>query len=230
MEIWLFNGQVSVAWSIALHTQELYTRPRVLKERWREARTGSSSLNFFQAVFTHEKIVVVSRFYHEPNFCVSLNIWFSCYKNVCKLILWSDVLFILYFIFLHYRTQMKDHLLKNYYSDIWTAGKESETRKLPVIPVRSILRKIQYCIYRPYQAKRRLRACAKRADSDHPAHAHSTVSNDSLSGQRRPWSACAYAQADLGLPCPYMPKDMFSHGVAQIGLFIQALMFTVPWL
>ena len=46
------NGQVSLAWSIALCTQELYTRPFVLKERWREERTGSSSLNFFQAVFT----------------------------------------------------------------------------------------------------------------------------------------------------------------------------------
>ena len=46
------NGQVSLAWSIALCTQELYTRPLVLKERWREERTGSRSLNFFQAVFT----------------------------------------------------------------------------------------------------------------------------------------------------------------------------------
>ena len=45
------NGPVSLAWSIALRTQELYTRPRVLKERWREERTGISSLNFFQ-VFT----------------------------------------------------------------------------------------------------------------------------------------------------------------------------------
>ena len=52
------NGQVSLAWSIALHTQELYTRPRVLKERWREERTGSRSLNFFQAVFT--RVVVES--------------------------------------------------------------------------------------------------------------------------------------------------------------------------
>ena len=42
------NGQVSLAWSIALRTQELYTRPRVLKERWQEERTGISSLNFFQ--------------------------------------------------------------------------------------------------------------------------------------------------------------------------------------
>ena len=38
------SGQVSLAWSIAPHTQELYTRPRVLKERWQEERTGSSSL------------------------------------------------------------------------------------------------------------------------------------------------------------------------------------------
>ena len=35
------NGQVSLAWSIALSTQELYTWPRVLKERWRDDRTGS---------------------------------------------------------------------------------------------------------------------------------------------------------------------------------------------
>ena len=52
---WRFGfvkSQVSLAWSIALLTQELYTRPRVLKERWREERTGSNSLNFFQAVFT----------------------------------------------------------------------------------------------------------------------------------------------------------------------------------
>ena len=46
------NGQVSLAWSIALHTQKLYTRPRVLKKRWLEERSGISSLNFFQAVFT----------------------------------------------------------------------------------------------------------------------------------------------------------------------------------
>ena len=45
------NGQNLLAWSIALHTQELYTRPRALKERWREERTRSSSMNF-QAVFT----------------------------------------------------------------------------------------------------------------------------------------------------------------------------------
>ena len=47
------NGQVSLAWSIAPRTQELYTWPCVLKERWREERTGSRSLNLFQAVFTH---------------------------------------------------------------------------------------------------------------------------------------------------------------------------------
>ena len=52
------NGQVSLAWSSALHTQQLYMWPRVLKERWWEERTGSSSLNFFQAVYT---CVVVER-------------------------------------------------------------------------------------------------------------------------------------------------------------------------
>ena len=44
------NGQVSLAWSIALHTHKLYTRPHVLKARWREERTGFSSFNFFQVV------------------------------------------------------------------------------------------------------------------------------------------------------------------------------------
>ena len=47
------NGQVSLAWSIALRTQELYTQPCVLKERWHEERTGSRSFNSFQVVFTH---------------------------------------------------------------------------------------------------------------------------------------------------------------------------------
>ena len=47
------TGQVSLAWSIALRTHELYIRPRDLKERWQEERTGFSSLNFFQEVFTH---------------------------------------------------------------------------------------------------------------------------------------------------------------------------------
>ena len=40
-------------WHGALRSaQKSCTRGHVLKERWREDRTGSSSLNFFQAVFT----------------------------------------------------------------------------------------------------------------------------------------------------------------------------------
>ena len=52
------NGQVLLAWSIALYTQHLYTWPSVLKERWWEERTGSNSLNFFEAVF--KRVVVES--------------------------------------------------------------------------------------------------------------------------------------------------------------------------
>ena len=52
------NGKVSMAWSIALCTQELYMRPRVLKGRWWEERTSSSSLNFFQVDFI--RVVVES--------------------------------------------------------------------------------------------------------------------------------------------------------------------------
>ena len=44
---------------------------------------------------------------------------------------------------------------------------------------------------------------------------HSIVSNDSVRGKRRPWSDCADAQADLGLRCPHMLEDTFSHGVTQ---------------
>ena len=44
---------------------------------------------------------------------------------------------------------------------------------------------------------------------------HSVVSNYSVCGQQRPWSDYVDAQAYLGLRCPYMPEDTFSHGVAQ---------------
>ena len=46
------NGQVSLAWSIVLRTQELYTRPLVLKVRWHEERTGCRSWNFLRR-FSH---------------------------------------------------------------------------------------------------------------------------------------------------------------------------------
>ena len=35
------------------------------------------------------------------------------------------------------------------------------------------------------------------------------VSNDSISGQWRPWSGCMDVQADLGLCCPHMPRRHF---------------------
>ena len=38
---WRFGfGQISLAWSIALRTQELYMPPHVLKERWLEERAA----------------------------------------------------------------------------------------------------------------------------------------------------------------------------------------------
>ena len=42
------------------------------------------------------------------------------------------------------------------------------------------------------------------------------VPNDSVSGQRRPWSDCADAQAVLGLRCPHMPEDTCSRGAANM--------------
>ena len=45
---------------------------------------------------------------------------------------------------------------------------------------------------------------------------HSVVSNDSVSGQQRPWPDYADAQADLVLFCLHMPENKFSHGAADI--------------
>ena len=45
---------------------------------------------------------------------------------------------------------------------------------------------------------------------------HSVVSNDFVHRQQKPWSECADAQADMGLHCAHMAKDMFSHGAALI--------------
>ena len=76
------------------------------------------------------------------------------------------------------------------------------------------------------QAKRWPLTCAKSTNSDsnnayaksHPGICisliRSIVSNDSVSGQRMPWAACAEAQADLGLRCPLMPEDTFLHDAA----------------
>ena len=42
---------------------------------------------------------------------------------------------------------------------------------------------------------------------------HSIVSNDFVSGEQRPWTVCAEAQADLGLRCLHMPEDTCQHGI-----------------
>ena len=80
----------------------------------------------------------------------------------------------------------------------------------------------------PRQAKMCLWVCAKCTDSD-SSHAcakylpgiyslliHSVVFSNFVSGQRKSWSDCAEAQADLGLCCPLMPEDMFSYGAAHV--------------
>ena len=77
--------------------------------------------------------------------------------------------------------------------------------------------------YRPRQAKTCLRTCAEYAFRSscacakyHPGlcspFIHSIVFNDFASGQGRPWSDCADAQSDLGLHCPHMRENTFSHG------------------
>ena len=45
---------------------------------------------------------------------------------------------------------------------------------------------------------------------------NSIVSNDSCSGQRRPWSVCADAQSDLGHRCLHMPEGTVSHGATHM--------------
>ena len=88
--------------------------------------------------------------------------------------------------------------------------------------------------------KRCLRTCTKCTDSDSSflcetyhlglcsPFIHSVVSNDSVGRQWRPRSACADAQADLGLRCPYMPEDMF---LAWHSTFnpVGNLIFSWPW-
>ena len=52
-------------------------------------------------------------------------------------------------------------------------------------------------------------ACAKYYSGLCSSFKHSVVSNDSVSGQWRPWSDCADAQADLDLRCQHMHEDTF---------------------
>ena len=53
LEVWLCEWPSLIGMEYcAPHTRAVHMRPHVLKERWREERTGSSSLSFFQAVFT----------------------------------------------------------------------------------------------------------------------------------------------------------------------------------
>ena len=86
---------------------------------------------------------------------------------------------------------------------------------------------ILYKLNGPLQAKMCLRAYAKFTGLDSSCACakypglcylfiHSVVSNDSVSGQWRPWSDCADAQSDLGPHCPHMPEVMVSHGATQM--------------
>ena len=60
------------------------------------------------------------------------------------------------------------------------------------------------------------RACAKSHWGSCSPLIPSTVSNNSVSGKRRPWSDCASAQSDQGLRCPHMPGETFSNGAAHV--------------
>ena len=60
--------------------------------------------------------------------------------------------------------------------------------------------------------QRRSRSACAFVQSDYSilcSSTYTTVSIDSVSGQWRPWSACANAQADLGLRCPQIAWGPF---------------------
>ena len=59
---------------------------------------------------------------------------------------------------------------------------------------------------------------------------HSTVSDDSVSGQWMPRSDCADAQADLGLHYPHMPGDTISHEFIIIIIIILITLVQITWL
>ena len=58
--------------------------------------------------------------------------------------------------------------------------------------------------------------CAKSHLGICSAFKHSVISNDSVSGRRRPWSDCADAQADLDFRCSHMSEDTFLRGESYI--------------
>ena len=85
------------------------------------------------------------------------------------------------------------------------------------LPFLSGFMSIDHTFWKTYDAdymKKALMQFAENAGPDQPMYRCSqiwafscsstyiTVSTDSVSGQRRPRSACAYAQTDLGLCCP----------------------------
>ena len=91
-------------------------------------------------------------------------------------------------------------------------------------------RRTYNCLSESRQTKKCLRElwCAKYTDS-YSSNAfakfqpgicspliHSIMSIDYASGQRRPWSDCVDTQVDLGIRCPHMLEDTFTHGATQL--------------
>ena len=71
--------------------------------------------------------------------------------------------------------------------------------------------------------------CAKYHPGLFSPFIHSVISHDSVSGQWRSWSACADAQADLGLRCRHMPIDTFSHHTVQLMFQLNKIYNCCPW-
>ena len=148
---------------------------------------------------------------------------------------WQITVYLFFLYFLEYRA---GHVIKSFpsFGRNWILSEENwEYISLLIILLISprvgcMLINKEIMLVGPRQAKNCLPACTKCAHAHHPAHTQgliqvfalywyiicSIVSNDSGSGLWRPWSDCADAQADLGLRCPHLPEDTFSHGATKL--------------
>ena len=110
---------------------------------------------------------------------------------------------------------------------LWERG--SKTWQLPTNQYASIAFPMAFVSITELQRQKTyLRTCAPREDSDQPAHLGSLIRifterilnsqwcNVSLCGQRRLWSDCADAQADLSLRLTHMLEGTCSHTEAQL--------------
>ena len=84
------SGQVSLAWSIALRTWAIHAAT-YLEKRWQEEKTGSSSLNFFQAVFTRGWKFTASGFWEHDSYVAKGIYHLQLLRSNLDVPLWSAI-------------------------------------------------------------------------------------------------------------------------------------------